>query len=106
MTLLIPPLPDPIFHQPVRTRLALLLFRHEPSFSELKATLSITDGNLDAHLKKLSAAGYLHSRMVQEGRPHTIYQLSESGKAAFQAYINVLDALCKSAGQTDIRRLT
>lgn len=93
----VPPILDAIFHQPVRTRLSLLLYRGEPSFSQLKASLSITDGNLDAHLKKLGAVGYLHSRMVVEGRPHTVYCLSESGAAAFREYLNRLEAVCASA---------
>ena len=93
----IPPILDAIFHQPVRTRLSLLLYRGEPSFSQLKASLSITDGNLDAHLKKLGAVGYLHSRMVVEGRPHTVYCLSESGASAFHDYLDCLETICASA---------
>jgi predicted ArsR family transcriptional regulator len=93
----LPPVPDAIFHQTVRTRLCLLLYKGEPSFSELKASLSITDGNLDAHLKKISAVGYLHSRMVLVGRPHTVYCLSESGASAFREYIECLEAICTSA---------
>ena len=77
---------DPVFHQHVRTRLAVLLRSEAHSFSQLKSNLGITDGNLDAHLRKLSAAGYLHSRTALEGRPHTIYQLSESGIEAFDLY--------------------
>lgn len=92
----VPPAPDAIFHQPVRTRLCLLLYVGEPSFSQLKVALSITDGNLDAHLKKLGAAGYLHSRMVLEGRPHTVYRLSESGAKAFREYIDVMTEICKA----------
>ena len=86
------PLPrlDPIFHQPVRTRLSVLLRRGEHSFSELKTALQITDGNLDAHMKKLTAAGYVHSRMILEGRPHTKYQLSPSGITAFDSYASAL----------------
>ncbi|MBX2853391.1 MAG: transcriptional regulator [Rhodobacteraceae bacterium] len=99
MTVPPPPIPDSTFHQSVRTRLALLLFTHEPSFAQLKAALSITDGNLDAHLKKLSAAGYLHSRMVLQGRPHTVYQLSQSGAEAFGAYIETLKSICEAAQQ-------
>ena len=94
---MVPPVLDAIFHQPVRTRLSLLLYRGEPSFSQLKASLSITDGNLDAHLKKLGKVGYLHSRMVVEGRPHTVYCLSESGVAAFQEYLDCLVEICESA---------
>ena len=81
----------------MRTRLGLLLYTGEPSFSELKARLSITDGNLDAHLKKLGAAGYLHSRMRLEGRPHTVYCLSESGAAAFRQYLDFLDKISAAA---------
>lgn len=92
-----PPLLDAIFHQPVRTRLCLLLYRGEPSFSQLKASLSITDGNLDAHLKKISAVGYLHSRMVLEVRPHTVYCLSESGASAFREYLDCLEAIFTAA---------
>ncbi|MEM7057159.1 MAG: transcriptional regulator [Pseudomonadota bacterium] len=84
---------DPVFHQPVRTRLAALLRRNEQSFAELKVALEITDGNLDAHMKKLTAAGYVHSRMVLEGRPHTRYQLSPSGVLAFDAYREALQTV-------------
>ncbi|MEM6340215.1 MAG: transcriptional regulator [Pseudomonadota bacterium] len=91
------PVPTAIFHQPVRTRLALILFLGEASFSELKGRLEITDGNLDAHLKKLSAAGYLHSRMVLEGRPHTVYRLSESGTKAFRKYLDDIAKIGKIA---------
>ena len=84
---------DPLFHQPVRTRLVALLRVKPYSFSQLKNELNLTDGNLDAHLRKLSANGYLHSRMVLEGRPHTLYQLSESGAAAFDSYISDIGTL-------------
>ncbi len=88
---------DPIFHQPVRTRLATLLRRGGHSFSQLKQDLEITDGNLDAHLRKLSSAGYLHSQMVLDGRPHTVYQLSDSGTAAFDNYIDALEQIIDRA---------
>ena len=87
------PILDPVFHQTVRTRLAVLLRIEAHSFSQIKGALAITDGNLDAHLRKLSSAGYLHSRMVLEGRPHTNYQLSTSGKKAFDSYIAALEQL-------------
>lgn len=85
-----PPEFDAIFHQPVRTRLCLLLHVKAHSFSEIKTKLKITDGNLDAHLKKLSAAGYLHSEMVIKNRPQTIYELSETGSKAFGKYLAAL----------------
>ncbi len=87
------PVFDPVFHQTVRTRLAALLRFDSRSFSELKSALGLTDGNLDAHLRKLSSSGYLHSQMVFEGRPHTVYQLSESGIKAFDSYVANLEQL-------------
>jgi len=93
------PLLDPVFHQTVRTRVSVLLYKGGASFSQLKAALDITDGNLDAHLRKLSAAGYLHSQMVRDGRPHTLYQLSDSGTKAFRQYRDSLRLLLKQSGK-------
>jgi predicted ArsR family transcriptional regulator len=84
---------DSVFHQPVRTRLGVLLSHGPRSFSQLKLELQITDGNLDAHLRKLSAAGYLHSEMIFEGRPRTDYGLSSSGSKAFARYVRDLRRL-------------
>lgn len=86
---------DPILHQAVRTRLvAFLATRGKATFSELKQTLEITDGNLDAHIRKLTTAGYLHARKMQNGkRPQTLYTLSRAGKRAFEQYIQTLHTL-------------
>ena len=86
---------DPIFHQPVRTRLAVVLSLQPMSFSQLKMKLEATDGNLDAHLRKLATAGYLHSRMITQPRPGTLYQLSPSGKRAFAKYRQTLAQIVK-----------
>src|SRR3954453_10966058 len=88
---------DPVFHQVVRTHLASFLNVGPCSFTELKNRLGVTDGNLDAHLRKLSAAGYLHSRMVIKDRPQTVYSFSPSGKRAFAAYVAGLGAIVRHA---------
>lgn len=88
---------DPVFHQVVRTRLGGLLNAGACSFTELKTRLGVTDGNLDAHLRKLSAAGYLHSRMEVKERPQTVYSFSPSGKRAFAAYLRSLKAVIDHA---------
>lgn len=87
------PKPDPMFHQAVRTRLAVLLASEPRTFSQLKAALGVTDGNLDSHLRKLAGVGYLHSRMVVDGRPQTIYELSPSGRKAFGNYVTAMREL-------------
>jgi DNA-binding HxlR family transcriptional regulator len=88
---------DPVLHQTVRTRIAVLLSQGPVSFSRLKTALQITDGNLDAHLRKFSAAGYLHSAMVLEGRPRTDYSLSASGAKALSSYLHDLNRLIEAA---------
>jgi predicted ArsR family transcriptional regulator len=92
---------NPLFHQPVRTQLVMLLRIKARSFSQLKAIMDVTDGNLDAHLRKLSAGGFLHSRMVYEGRPHTDYELSPSGAAAFRKYLNDLRSMMECLAEAD-----
>ena len=77
--------------------MAVLLAAHARSFSSLKSELDVTDGNLDAHLRKLSGAGYLHSRMITQGRPHTLYELSQSGRQAFVAYVTSMKILLERA---------
>ena len=91
------PRPQPNSPLVRKNGLSLLLFIGEPSFSQLKVSLSITDGNLDAHLKRLSAAGYVHSRIMLERRPHTVYCLSEREASAFHKYIDALGAICTIA---------
>jgi len=90
-----PSLPDldNVLHQPVRTRIAAYLTtRGAATFKELKQELNITDGNLDAHLKKLLAIKYLVSekQAVQKGRPPTLYKLTPEGAHAFSEYIETL----------------
>ncbi len=91
---------DRMFHQAVRTRLAAMLRQKASSFSDLKTALAITDGNLDAHLRKLSAAGYLHSQMIVQGRPRTVYSLSPTGQQAFDNYLNALQDLIEISRST------
>lgn len=92
------PLPhlDPLLHQPLRTQLAAFLSgRGEASFSELKRVLGATDGNLDAHLAKLIAAGYVESRKepIASGRPQSVFCLTAAGRAALATYVAQLAGL-------------
>ena len=91
---------NPLLHQPVRTRLVMILkVSKETSFTDLKSALGVTDGNLDAHLKKLSAAGYIHTRFLQQktGRMRTLYSLSDSGRTDVNNYLESLKSLLETA---------
>lgn len=86
---------DPILHQPVRTRIvAHLATRGATTFTELKNALGVTDGNLEAHMKKLTGANYIRARRESgEGRPQTLYDLTTAGRGAFEHYVDALQAL-------------
>ena len=52
---------NPVIHQPIRLKIMAALFGvddgAEVDFSFLRHHLSLTDGNLGAHLEKLESAG-------------------------------------------------
>jgi len=87
---------DAVLHQPIRTGIvAFLTARGEATFTELKNQLDITDGNLDSHIKKLLASGYLLKEKKQGAtkRLQTVYYLSDSGHEAFEKYLTTLKQL-------------
>jgi len=86
---------DPVLHQPIRTRIAAyLVARGEATFTELKQALEMTDGNLDAHMKKLTTTGYIKTIKKSSGnRPQTLYRMTSKGNTAFTQYINTLQTL-------------
>ncbi|HYG73429.1 MAG TPA: transcriptional regulator [Planctomycetota bacterium] len=92
---------DPLIHE--RTRLGILtsLFTTaEPglSFSDLRDTLSLTDGNLMAHLRTLEEAGIIQREKEGAGRnSSTTVQLSPSGRKAFANYLDQLEMLVRTA---------
>lgn len=86
---------DPLLHQPLRTQLvAFLAGAGEQTFSDLKRQLGVSDGNLDAHLKKLLAADYVAVRKeTGHGRPQSFFVLTPGGLAALQNYVQALQRL-------------
>jgi predicted ArsR family transcriptional regulator len=86
---------DPLLHQPVRTRLAAyVVARGEATFNELKKALVTTDGNLEGHVKKLVAAGYLSANKTKGGgRQQTFYRMTPAGSQAFTDYVAALQCL-------------
>lgn len=63
-------------------------------FTELKAILKTSDGNLSVHARKLEEAGYIASTKSFQGRtPHTEFKLTAKGKRALQRYLDHMEAL-------------
>ena len=94
---------DPLLHQPLRTQLvAFLAGAGEQTFSDLKRQLGVSDGNLDAHLKKLLAAGYVASRKeTGNGRPQSYFVLTPNGLGALQNYVLALQRLLPISHDAD-----
>ncbi|HYV32670.1 MAG TPA: transcriptional regulator [Candidatus Binatia bacterium] len=88
---------DRVIHE--RGRLAimsLLAATPQLSFTELRDTLTMTDGNLTAHVRTLHEAGYLAvTKAFQGGRPLTSYSLTPAGRKAFASYINLLEQIVR-----------
>jgi DNA-binding MarR family transcriptional regulator len=68
----------------------------ELSFTELRDTLGMTDGNLTTHIRTLQEAGYVSvTKSFQNNRPLTTCSLTSKGQKAFAAYIGVLEEIVK-----------
>jgi len=94
---------DPLLHE--RGRLAIVAaLAAVPSltFTELRDTLEMTDGNLSVHLQKLEDKGYVAiDKQFVGRRPQTSCRLTKPGKQAFARYLDRLEAIVKQGrGQT------
>ena len=92
---------DPVIHE--RTRLSILtaLFTSRESgssFSDLRDTLSLTDGNLLAHVRTLEQAELIERVKEGAGRGSTTtIQLSAKGRKSYCNYLDQLESLVRSA---------
>jgi DNA-binding MarR family transcriptional regulator len=89
---------DRVIHE--RMRLAIvsaLAVNPTLSFTELKALLKTTDGNLSVHARKLEDAGYIACSKSFEGRlPRTDYRLTAAGRRALEHYLSHMEALIEA----------
>lgn len=95
--------PDPIsqidrtVHEKGRLAiLAVLAATDELSFTDLKAAVSMTDGNLNSHLRTLQEAGFLAvTKSFQDRRPLTTCSLTRQGREAFDQHIRLLEEIVR-----------
>lgn len=67
------------------------------SFSDLKAALQTTDGNLSVHARKLEESKYIECTKRFEGRvPKTEYRLTAAGRLALERYLDHMEALIRT----------
>lgn len=86
---------DRVIHE--RGRLAImsmLAASPELSFTELRDTLEMTDGNLTTHMRTLQEAGYVSiAKSFRNRRPLTTVSMTATGRQAFAAYVALLEQI-------------
>ena len=92
---------DRVIHEKGRLAImSLLAASPQLSFTEMRQTLSMTDGNLTAHVRTLNEAGYVSvTKSFHQGRPLTTYSLTKAGRKAFAAYIDLLEQIVQQTRQ-------
>ena len=70
----------------------------DATFSDLKALLGLTQGNLGVHLQKLEQEGYVAVRKeFVDKKPRTTARLTAKGRKAFLAHVKKLDEIARDA---------
>jgi len=89
-----------VIHEKARLGILTSLVAHPEglAFGDLKELCSLTDGNLNRHLKMLADAGLVHVRREStRSRPQTICQLTSRGRARFLEYLEELERVVADA---------
>lgn len=83
---------DEIIHQPVRTKImAYLINNGMTDYTTLKKDLSLTDGHMSTHMKKLLGTKYVSfSKSFEDNRPKTKYRVTSLGKKKFLNYLDTI----------------
>ena len=86
---------DRVIHEKGRLAImSMLAASPHLSFTELRDTLSMTDGNLTTHIRALQESGYVSvTKSFQNNRPLTTCSLTAAGKKSFINYINLLESI-------------
>jgi DNA-binding MarR family transcriptional regulator len=90
---------DRVIHEKGRLPImSLLAASTELSFTDLRDTLKMTDGNLSMHIKTLQEAGFVSvAKSFQRQRPLTTCSLTAAGRRAFSDYIDLLEEIVRQA---------
>jgi DNA-binding MarR family transcriptional regulator len=90
---------DRVIHEKGRLPImSILAATPELSFTELRDTLKMTDGNLSVHIKTLQGAGFVSvTKSYQNQRPLTTCALTAAGRRAFVTYIDLLEEIVRQA---------
>jgi DNA-binding MarR family transcriptional regulator len=90
---------DRVIHEKGRLAImSLLAASPELSFTDLRQTLKMTDGNLTTHIRTLQEAGYISvTKSYLNNRPLTTCSLTTAGRKAFTGYIDLLESIVRQS---------
>ena len=90
---------DRVIHEKGRLAImSMLAAASELSFTEMRDSLGMTDGNITTHIRTLQEAGYVSiTKSFQNNRPLTTCSLTASGRKAFTNYINLLEKIVQQS---------
>lgn len=94
---------DRVIHERVRLGIvSALAVNGSLTFTDLRALLGTTDGNLSAHARRLEDAGYVRCIKSFEGRtPKTEFELTTSGRRELEAYLDHMEAIIHKTREAD-----
>lgn len=77
--------------------MSILIVNDWVDFTEMKALLTITDGNLASHSTALEKSEYIEIKKEFVGKkPKTSYRVTNTGRLAFKEHLNYLEKLINS----------
>jgi DNA-binding transcriptional ArsR family regulator len=87
-----------LLHDRIRLAIVSALAVNESlAFTDLKALLETTDGNLSVHARKLEEARYIACTKTFDGRtPKTLYRITTEGRRALDNYLKHMEALIRA----------
>jgi DNA-binding HxlR family transcriptional regulator len=96
---------DRVFHEKARLGIMTTIVGGDDglNFVELKELCGLTDGNLNRHLKVLVDTGVLKVLKTGQGRnTNSQYQITASGRRAFERYLAALETILNTARQSSL----
>ena len=91
---------DRVLHEKGRLGIMALLAASSDglSFTEMRETLEMTDGNLTTHIRTLQEAGYVAvTKSYRDQRPLTTCALTQAGQEAFTRQLDLLAQIVAEA---------
>jgi DNA-binding MarR family transcriptional regulator len=91
-----------VIHEKARLGIMASLVTHHEGvlFGDLKDLCSLTDGNLNRHLKVLTEAGFVEIwKGSKANRPQTLCRITTVGKTKFIEYVTELERVISDAAK-------